>query len=92
MMSTIHQQITSFQSAYKIGQQKHILTNTNMTFKDFKAICKNSLFPSFLKQLKANPETTFQQYIAKGPYEVPIFRVGDHPQIISLKKTNPTAS
>lgn len=63
-----------------------------MTFKDFKAICKNSLFPSFLKQLKANPETTFQQYIAKDHYEVPIHRVGDHPQTISLKKANVTAS
>ncbi|MCT3399369.1 hypothetical protein [Lentilactobacillus hilgardii] len=81
-----------FRSAYNIGRQKHILTNTNMTFKDFKAICKNSLFPSFLKQLKANPETTFQQYIAKDHYEVPIHRVGDHPQTISLKKANVTAS
>lgn len=81
-----------FRSAYNAGRQKHILTNANMTFKQFKELCKNYVFPSYLKQLKDHPATSFQQYIAKDHYEVPVHQAGEHPQTLSLEAAASTDS
>ncbi|MCI1882247.1 MAG: hypothetical protein LKI94_08665 [Sporolactobacillus sp.] len=67
------------QTAYTTGKDKGIITNENMTYSEFTALCKNSVIPAYQQYSKQNPTVTFQQYIADDHYEVPEQQPGDHP-------------
>lgn len=63
--------VNEFQQAYKIGRDKGILNDYNMSYEEFRSLCKNSVFPAYLQAKKEGDTLSFQQYVAADNYEIP---------------------
>ena len=59
-----------FKKAYNTGKSKGIITDENMSYKDFVSLCKSSVFPAYLNAVKEDSTLTFQSFIAQDNYEV----------------------
>lgn len=59
-----------FKKAYNTGKSKGIITDKNMSYKDFVSLCKSSVFPAYLNAVKEDSTLTFQSFIAQDNYEV----------------------
>lgn len=59
-----------FKRAYNTGKSKGIITDENMSYKDFVSLCKRSVFPAYLNAVKEDSTLTFQSLIAQDNYEV----------------------
>lgn len=59
-----------FERAYNTGKSKGIITDENMSYKDFVSLCKSSVFPAYLNAVKEDSTLTFQSFIAQDNYEV----------------------
>lgn len=75
-------QESEFVQAYNEGRQKGILNNQNMTKSDFIQLCKESVFPAYLRYNQDNPTVSFSQYIAEDNYEVPELNSDDNPTTV----------
>lgn len=58
------------EKAYNTGKSKGIITDENMSYKDFVSLCKSSVFPAYLNAVKEDSTLTFQSFIAQDNYEV----------------------
>jgi len=77
---------TEFQQAYESGRSKGVITDENLSYSEFEALCKNSVFPAYLQAKKNDSTLTFQQYVAQDNYEVPE-GLDDHPTTVSAGNT-----
>ena len=59
-----------FKKAYNTGKSKGIITDENMSYKDFVSLCKKYVFPAYLNAVKEDSTLTFQSFIAQDNYEV----------------------
>ncbi|MCI1231343.1 MAG: hypothetical protein LKG10_04400 [Lactobacillus delbrueckii] len=76
-----------FVKAYSIGRSKGILTDDNMTESDFVNLCKNTVYPRYLKYSYEYPGMSFEDYLAEDNYEVPVQTTEDKPIVINHKSS-----
>lgn len=63
--------ISAIEQSYQQGVRKGIINDSNMSYGDYFAVCKYSMFPYWLKNVASTSNKSFEEFMSEDNYEVP---------------------